>query len=114
MIEAATPVWPPTPVVLGMLRGWRGIYRTSAGQAYAGIRSIHPWIYYAEGNGAICERCVTKEPAPDPPTSRGLNGKGEPLFGIQTTDYALFLLAWLHAFAGRHSICQPGPAVAAA
>ena len=112
MIETA-PVWPSVQVVHGMLRGWRGIFLTSTGQAVSGLRSIHPWVYYAFNCGAACERCGTLEKPPDPPTSRGLNGKAEPIFGTQTKDYALFLLSWLHTFARKHEWC-PEPVEAAA
>lgn len=112
MIEPSTPIWPPPKIVQAMQRGIRGVFH-AAGVDVAGLRSVHPWIYYADRCGAVCERCGTLEKAPDAPSSRGLNGKPEPLFGPTTIDYALFMLSWLHAFAGRHSVC-PERDVAAA
>lgn len=110
LIEAAVPTWPPVPVVHGMLRGWAGVFRTGTGVDVAGVRSVHPWVFYAIGVGAVCERCSLIEKAPDAPSSRGLNGKPEPLFGPQTKDYALFVLSWLNRFSAQHEACREAAA----
>lgn len=108
-IEPDAPtMWPSVRIVHAMQRGLRAQLQNAMGMNLSGVRSLKSWVYYAvELEGAVCERCAILEKVPACPTSRGLNGKAEALFGPQTKDYALFLLSWLNGFARRHSECLP-------
>jgi len=56
---------------------------------------------------AACLLCgAPLEPAPDPPTRLGLDGRGDPLFPLDTRAGALFLLSWLARAAAAHGDCQ--------
>lgn len=102
--------WPSVGIIRSALRGIREVFVAPCGETVAGARSSVPWVYMTVmGNGAFasCDRCSTSDPFPPPPTAGGLNGKGEPLFGIKTKDYSMFVLArFLYPFYETHVKCE--------
>lgn len=88
------------------MAGIRAVFITEGENVVAGLRCTAPWIFFSPGVGVVCERCgVTKAPIA-PPASAGLNGGPQPLFGVQTRDYALYLLSHqLYPFHAAHKTC---------
>ncbi len=104
--------WPGERVVAAAL-GCRvaEVVRTSGGPG-RGIRSSDPGVFLIVVRPhqavAFCERCKdSREELPSPPSSRGLNGKAEPLFAPGTPAHALHALTWLHAYGRKHEGCRP-------
>ncbi len=103
-------IWPSERVVAAAL-GCRmaEVIRTSGGPG-RGIRSSDPEVFLiVVGPGkaiAFCGRCKdSREELPPPPTSCGLNGRGEPLFAPGTQAHALHALTWLHGYSRKHEAC---------
>ena len=103
--------WPGERVVAAAL-GCRAaeVVRTPQGPG-RGERSSDPAVYLiVVGPGralAFCDRCEdSREELPPPPSSRGLDGKPEPLFAPGTPAHALYALTWLHAYGRRHEACR--------
>lgn len=72
---------------------------------HAGILSSVDHLVYGPGF-LYCRGCNRQEgPENGPPTSRGLNGKAEPLFGPQTMDFATWTLTWLYPASRKHLNC---------
>jgi hypothetical protein len=96
--------WPSAKVVQGALKGIREVFTTEKGTVVAGIRSNKPWILAPVGPeqaAVVCERCATGYKFPDIP-----KGNDKPLFGPQTKDYALYVLArLLNPFYAEHEAC---------
>lgn len=104
--------WPGERVVAAAL-GCRAaeVVRTPRGPG-RGLRSSDPAVYVVVVGPtravAFCDRCGddAREELPPPPSSRGLNGKAEPLFAPGTSAHALHALTWLHAYGRKHEACK--------
>ena len=95
-------VWPKPKLIQDAHRAIRLVWKTPKGRTAAGVPSKFSHIFYVPEVGAICESCEIVEKAPPTPSAKGLNGKPEPLFGQTSTEYAMFILTWLHEFAKVH------------
>jgi hypothetical protein len=86
------------------MRGIREVFTTEKGAQVAGIKSSRPWIVGVVDpavNAVVCERCNVGAPFPEIP-----KGNDKPLFGPQTKDYALYVLArLLNPFYAEHEAC---------
>lgn len=101
--------WPSPKVVAAALCGGPVQVLVTPVGAVRVVRSSDPDLFlivHPEGSRAACGRCKVAEAMPPAPTSRGLNGRGEPLFAPGSRAHAVFVLTWLHDFERRHESCQ--------
>jgi hypothetical protein len=102
--------WPkPKTIAAGVSGRVAEVWQTERGPVRV-VRSADPKVLLvlSATPHAACFRCNVYAPAPDGPTSRGLNGKPEQILAPGTDAHALHLLTWLYNFSAAHMTCPEG------
>lgn len=97
--------WPSVRVVIAATNGTRAVFRSEGGNTFTGFSSDLPWVFWTD-LGVYCERCEEGLENPDPPGSGDATGPRRPLFLIGSSQYATYLLTYLHRFYAVHKDCQ--------